>query len=123
MAISLIREKKRVKAEDTQIYREGVLGQLSGGHWSLQEGLGRRDEGGKGKSRSLKEKAELKSGWVVDYDKEGSVLRIRGKNILENDHVKIGAFHTLEIELHRPFVLRKKRSDTLSSTEIWSLRY
>ncbi|CAK9162276.1 unnamed protein product, partial [Ilex paraguariensis] len=64
MAISLIREKKRVKAEDTQIYREGVLGQLSGGYWSLQEGLGRRDEGGKGKSRSLKEKAELKSGWM-----------------------------------------------------------
>ncbi|XP_077212036.1 eukaryotic release factor 1 (eRF1) family protein isoform X2 [Tasmannia lanceolata] len=44
---------------------------------------------------------------VVDYDKEGSVLRIRGKNILENEHVKIGQFHTLEIELQRPFVLRK----------------
>ncbi|THG21269.1 hypothetical protein TEA_028074 [Camellia sinensis var. sinensis] len=44
---------------------------------------------------------------AVDYDKEGSVLRIRGRNILENEHVKIGAFHTLEIELHRPFVLRK----------------
>lgn len=26
---------------------------------------------------------------VVDYDKEGSVLRIRGKNILENEHVKV----------------------------------
>ncbi|KAJ0013671.1 hypothetical protein Pint_21354 [Pistacia integerrima] len=44
---------------------------------------------------------------VADYDKEGSVLRIRGKNILENEYVKIGAFHTLELELHRPFVLRK----------------
>ncbi|KAG5545707.1 hypothetical protein RHGRI_018002 [Rhododendron griersonianum] len=44
---------------------------------------------------------------AMDYDKEGSVLRIRGKNILENEHVKIGAFHTLEIQLHRPFVLRK----------------
>ncbi|OMO92939.1 Translation release factor pelota-like protein [Corchorus capsularis] len=43
----------------------------------------------------------------IDYDKEGSVLRIRGKNILENEHVKIGAFHTLELELQRPFVLRK----------------
>ncbi|XP_004495545.1 protein PELOTA 1 isoform X1 [Cicer arietinum] len=43
----------------------------------------------------------------VDYDKEGSVLRVRGKNILENEHVKIGAFHTLELELQRPFVLRK----------------
>lgn len=26
---------------------------------------------------------------AVDYDKEGSVLRIRGKNILENEHVKV----------------------------------
>lgn len=25
----------------------------------------------------------------VDYDKEGSVLRIRGKNILESEHVKV----------------------------------
>ncbi|XP_052185674.1 protein PELOTA 1 isoform X2 [Diospyros lotus] len=50
----------------------------------------------------------------VDYDKEGSVLRIRGKNILENEHVKIGAFHTLEIELHRPFVLRKDIWDSLA---------
>ncbi|XP_034683814.1 protein PELOTA 1 isoform X2 [Vitis riparia] len=44
---------------------------------------------------------------VADYDKVGSVLRIRGKNILENEYVKIGQFHTLEIEQHRPFVLRK----------------
>ncbi|XP_039015571.1 protein PELOTA 1-like [Hibiscus syriacus] len=44
---------------------------------------------------------------VIDYDKEGSVLRLRGKNTLENEHVKIGAFHTLELELHRPFVLTK----------------
>ncbi|KAG5532825.1 hypothetical protein RHGRI_027195 [Rhododendron griersonianum] len=27
---------------------------------------------------------------AMDYDKEGSVLRIRGKNILENEHVKVG---------------------------------
>ncbi|KAK5813852.1 protein PELOTA 1 isoform X1 [Gossypium hirsutum] len=47
---------------------------------------------------------------AIDYDKEGSVLRIRGKNTLENEHVKIGQFHTLELELQRPFVLRKKES-------------
>ncbi|KAL3829394.1 hypothetical protein ACJIZ3_018196 [Penstemon smallii] len=50
----------------------------------------------------------------VEYDQEGSVLRIRGKNILENEHVKIGAFHTLEIELHRPFVVRKVFWDSLA---------
>ncbi|KAH6792881.1 Eukaryotic release factor 1 family protein [Perilla frutescens var. hirtella] len=51
---------------------------------------------------------------TVEYDKEGAVLRIRGKNVLENEHVKIGAFHTLEIELNRPFVLRKDFWDSLA---------
>ncbi|GAB2287160.1 CDP-diacylglycerol--glycerol-3-phosphate 3-phosphatidyltransferase [Dionaea muscipula] len=51
---------------------------------------------------------------VVEYDKEGSVLRIRGKNTLENEHVKIGAFHTIEIDLHRPFVLRKDVWDSVT---------
>lgn len=26
---------------------------------------------------------------MADYDKVGSILRIRGKNILENEHVKV----------------------------------
>ncbi|KAG9145344.1 hypothetical protein Leryth_008281 [Lithospermum erythrorhizon] len=51
---------------------------------------------------------------TIEYDKEGSALRIRGKNILENDHVKIGAFHTLELELCRPFVLRKEVWDSVA---------
>nr|GLL27861.1 protein PELOTA 1 [Ipomoea trifida] len=51
---------------------------------------------------------------AVEYDKEDSALRIRGKNVLENEHVKIGAFHTLEIELHRPFVLGKDVWDSLA---------
>lgn len=51
---------------------------------------------------------------AVAYEKEGSVLRIRGKNILENEHVKIGAFHTLELEVQRPFVLRKDVWDSLA---------
>ncbi|XP_021749375.1 protein PELOTA 1-like [Chenopodium quinoa] len=50
---------------------------------------------------------------AVEYDKEGSALRIRGKNTLENGYVKIGAFHTMELELQRPFVLRKNDWDSL----------
>ncbi|KAL6651563.1 hypothetical protein ACP70R_010488 [Stipagrostis hirtigluma subsp. patula] len=50
----------------------------------------------------------------VEYDKEGSVLRVRGKNISENDYVKIGQFHTLELELKRPFVLRKEIWDSFA---------
>ncbi|KAF5452115.1 hypothetical protein F2P56_027148 [Juglans regia] len=62
----------------------------------------------------VKLKLEIKVEEVADYDTSGSVLRIRGKNILENEHVKIGAFHTLELELHRPFVLRKDVWDSVA---------
>ncbi|XP_030970760.1 protein PELOTA 1-like [Quercus lobata] len=62
----------------------------------------------------MKLKLEIKVEEVADYDSVGSVLRIRGKNVLENEHVKIGAFHTLELELHRPFVLRKDVWDSLA---------
>ncbi|KAH7543430.1 hypothetical protein FEM48_Zijuj02G0183200 [Ziziphus jujuba var. spinosa] len=62
----------------------------------------------------VKLKLEIKVEEVADYDKVGSILRIRGKNILENEYVKIGAFHTLELELHRPFVLRKDIWDSFA---------
>ncbi|RZC88981.1 hypothetical protein C5167_030676 [Papaver somniferum] len=64
-------------------------------------------------SERMKLKLEIRVE-TVDYDKEGSVLRIRGKNILENEHVKIGSYHTLEIELHRPFVVRKVVWDSMA---------
>ncbi|XP_078175553.1 protein PELOTA 1-like isoform X1 [Carex rostrata] len=51
---------------------------------------------------------------AVDYYKEGSVLRVRGKNFTQNEHVKIGQFHTLELELHRPFVISKKIWDSIA---------
>uniref|UniRef100_A0A453PUW2 eRF1/Pelota-like N-terminal domain-containing protein n=2 Tax=Aegilops tauschii TaxID=37682 RepID=A0A453PUW2_AEGTS len=31
----------------------------------------------------------------TDYDKDGSVLRVRGKNLSKNEHVQIGQYHTL----------------------------
>ncbi|GMY14031.1 protein PELOTA 1-like [Fagus crenata] len=65
-------------------------------------------------AQRVKLKLEIKVEEVADYDTLGSVLRIRGKNIIENEHVKIGAFHTLELELHRPFVLRKDVWDSLA---------
>nr|GMC92726.1 protein PELOTA 1 [Ipomoea batatas] len=73
----------------------------------------REDASGGREAERLKLKLQIKVE-AVEYDKEDSALRIRGKNILENEHVKIGAFHTLEIELHRPFVLGKDVWDSLA---------
>nr|GMC94100.1 protein PELOTA 1 [Ipomoea batatas] len=73
----------------------------------------REDASGGREAERLKLKLQIKVE-AVEYDKEDSALRIRGKNVLENEHVKIGAFHTLEIELHRPFVLGKDVWDSLA---------
>ncbi|KAM5561851.1 hypothetical protein ABKV19_022442 [Rosa sericea] len=79
----------------------------------LREGA----SGGRDAER-VKLKLEIKVEEVADYDKVGNVLRIRGKNILENEHVKIGAYHTLELEPHRPFVLKKDVWDSLALHEL-----
>ncbi|XP_057845623.1 protein PELOTA 1 [Cryptomeria japonica] len=51
---------------------------------------------------------------AIDYDNVAAILRIRGKNISENEHVKIGAFHTIEIETQRPFQLKKDVWDSVA---------
>nr|XP_010927615.1 protein PELOTA 1 isoform X4 [Elaeis guineensis] len=79
---------------------------------TIRKVLREKASGGRDAER-VKLKLEIKVE-SVDYDKEGPVLRIRGKNILENEHVKIGQFHTLEIEPHRPFVLRKDIWDSMA---------
>uniref|UniRef100_A0A0D9WAN7 Protein pelota homolog n=1 Tax=Leersia perrieri TaxID=77586 RepID=A0A0D9WAN7_9ORYZ len=60
------------------------------------------------------ERVKLKLAIVVesvDYDKEGAVLRARGKNITENEHVKLGQYHTMELEAKRQFTLTKDMWD------------
>jgi hypothetical protein len=37
----------------------------------------------------------------------GGVLRVKGRNLEESEHVKLGAYHTLELEVQRAFTLTK----------------
>ncbi|XP_009623195.1 protein PELOTA 1-like [Nicotiana tomentosiformis] len=46
-----------------------------------------------------------------DYDKSCSIIRVRGKTITPNDHVKSGVFHTLELGKNKEFNLMKKLWD------------
>lgn len=48
----------------------------------------------------------------------GQQIRLRGKNMTENEHVKLGAYHTLEIEQQRPFTLYKQAWDLLDLERI-----
>lgn len=49
----------------------------------------------------------------VEFDSQGLQLRLKGQNIVENEHVKVGAFHTIEVELNRPFELFKHNWDKI----------
>lgn len=48
---------------------------------------------------------------AVDYNKNSSAIRVKGKSLFSNEHVKAGAFHTLEIENNKEFNLAKQNWD------------
>ena len=49
----------------------------------------------------------------IEYHGEGHQIRLKGRNLTENEHVKLGAYHTLELELQRAFTLSKDCWDGL----------
>lgn len=50
----------------------------------------------------------------IDFDTQACVLRLKGRNVEENQYVKMGAYHTLDLELNRPFELFKPEWDSIS---------
>lgn len=54
----------------------------------------------------------------LDFDVQACVLRVKGRNIVENQFVKMGAYHTLDLELNRKFTLAKKVWDVVALDRI-----
>ncbi|VVC92657.1 unnamed protein product [Leptidea sinapis] len=50
----------------------------------------------------------------IDFDTQACVLRLKGRNIVENQYVKMGAYHTLDLELNRKFILQKTLWDSVA---------
>ncbi|KAK0086636.1 hypothetical protein PV325_002812 [Microctonus aethiopoides] len=50
----------------------------------------------------------------IDFDTQACVLRLKGRNIVENQYVKMGAYHTIDIEQNRKFILTKAKWDSVS---------
>mmetsp|Transcript_32277 Transcript_32277/g.44770 ORF Transcript_32277/g.44770 Transcript_32277/m.44770 type:complete len:379 (-) Transcript_32277:230-1366(-) len=50
---------------------------------------------------------------AVDFDPEAEELRIRGRNTTENDHIKLGAYHTLEVTASRALTVAKANWDAM----------
>jgi len=49
----------------------------------------------------------------IDFDTQACMLRLKGRNIEENQHVKMGAYHTIDLELHKKFILKKSEWDSV----------
>lgn len=49
----------------------------------------------------------------IDFDSQACQLRVKGTNMEENQYVKMGAYHTIELELNRKFTLAKKLWDSV----------
>ncbi|XP_066997725.1 protein pelota [Anabrus simplex] len=50
----------------------------------------------------------------IDFDTQACMLRLKGRNIQENQYVKMGAYHTLDLEVNRKFTLTKTEWDSVS---------
>uniref|UniRef100_U5EV94 Protein pelota homolog n=1 Tax=Corethrella appendiculata TaxID=1370023 RepID=U5EV94_9DIPT len=51
---------------------------------------------------------------TIDFDTQACVLRVKGRNIEENQFVKMGAYHTLDLELNRKFSITKSEWDSIA---------
>lgn len=54
----------------------------------------------------------------IDFDTQACKLRLKGRNVAENAHVKMGAYHTLDIEANRKVTLTKSEWDSVALNRI-----
>ncbi|XP_031553957.1 protein pelota homolog [Actinia tenebrosa] len=50
----------------------------------------------------------------IEFDTQACVLRVKGRNTEENQFVKMGAYHTIDLELNRKFTLIKEQWDFIA---------
>lgn len=50
----------------------------------------------------------------MDFDTQASELHINGTVCEENQHVKMGSYHTIDLELHRNYTLAKREWDSIA---------
>lgn len=54
----------------------------------------------------------------VEYDPESYIVKVKGKTIEENKHVRRGQYHTLDLELNKKFYLTKPVWDSWVETQL-----
>eukprot|EP00192_Tetraselmis_astigmatica_P010755 CAMPEP_0117663006 /NCGR_PEP_ID=MMETSP0804-20121206/8353_1 /TAXON_ID=1074897 /ORGANISM="Tetraselmis astigmatica, Strain CCMP880" /LENGTH=381 /DNA_ID=CAMNT_0005469937 /DNA_START=585 /DNA_END=1730 /DNA_ORIENTATION=- len=71
-----------------------------------------RDRGNSADAERVKLKLTLEVDGV-DFDPEGEEIRVSGKNLTESEHIKLGAHHTITLDLQRAFQLHKREWDVV----------
>jgi hypothetical protein len=51
------------------------------------------------------------------------VIRLKGKNLTESEHVRLGSYHTLELEQQRAFTVHKDAWDALDVERVRQARF
>ncbi|RKP08631.1 eRF1 domain 1-domain-containing protein [Thamnocephalis sphaerospora] len=54
----------------------------------------------------------------TEFDAQECVLSVNGQNVVENEYVKLGQYHTLDLELNRNFTIYKVEWDTIAFERI-----
>lgn len=54
----------------------------------------------------------------IEYDSESNIVKVKGKTIEENKHVRRGQYHTLDLELNKKFYLTKPIWDSWVDTQL-----
>lgn len=55
---------------------------------------------------------------TIDFDTQACMLRLKGRNVQENQYVKMGAYHTVDVEPNRKFTLQKTCWDVVAIERI-----
>ncbi|KAJ3124438.1 hypothetical protein HK100_011236 [Physocladia obscura] len=55
---------------------------------------------------------------TVEFDTQACILCVNGRNIEENKWVKMGGYHTLDLEMHKPFTITKDSWDLIALDRI-----
>ena len=50
---------------------------------------------------------------TIDYDGDGEAIRVKGRNTSETEHVKLGAYHTLDVDVGRAVKIEKHEWDAV----------
>ena len=74
-----------------------------------------KDESSTGSSTSNRVRTNLTiSIEAIEFDTAACELRVKGKNIQENQYVKMGAYHTIDLQLNQKFTLAKQNWDVIA---------